>query len=498
MHDRNHLPKGYRLQEYEIERVLGEGGFGITYLAKDTRLKKQIVIKEFLPRDFASRKSDTYQIIPDSGEKRKTYQYFLKKFEEEAILLASIKHLNIVKVTRAFEANNTAYFVMDYIEGESLKSYISSHGTLSEEKVLKIMIPILEGLKEVHKKNFLHRDIAPDNIYIAKNKMPILIDFGAARDLNQDKSHSLASVVKKGYSAPEQYISTSKHTPATDIYAVGAVMLTMISGKVPPEAISRMYNSIIDPIETLLNRYKGKYSQKFLNVIAKAMSLEEKDRFQNVSELQESWLNDVVQSPKVPSKGGMWLKKIMFIFSGVMLGGGYFAYDTYIRKDSKQVKSEDKKEESKKAVLKKEIPKKNVHKKVKVTTKKWNPKIYRGERSYTKNSEHTVKDNYTRLIWQKEDDRQKRTWKEAVNYCKNLSLAGLKWRLPEQEELYSLVDVRKYNPAIDTNYFNVKSDVYWSNTSSEKSYSAWYTDFTYGKDDVFYQNAQYYSLCVSG
>ena len=133
------------------------------------------------------------------------------------------------------------------------------------------------------------------------------------------------------------------------------------------------------------------------------------------------------------------------------------------------------------------------------STKRWNPKIYRGERSYSKNSEHTVKDNYTGLIWQKEDDGQKRTWEEAVSYCNSLSLAGLSWRLPEEEELYYLGDVRKYDPAIDTDYFNVKSSWYWSNTTFENdSSSAWGVNFYDGGDNWDGKTSTCYVLCVSG
>jgi len=134
-----------------------------------------------------------------------------------------------------------------------------------------------------------------------------------------------------------------------------------------------------------------------------------------------------------------------------------------------------------------------------VTPKTWNPKIYRGERSYSKNSTYTVKDNYTGLIWQKEDDGKERTWKEAQKYCNELSLSGLKWRLPEQEELYYLGDVTKYNPAVDKAFFNLKSAYYWSNTSYENdSDSAWGVYFDDGRDGWNYKTRTYYVLCVSG
>jgi len=133
------------------------------------------------------------------------------------------------------------------------------------------------------------------------------------------------------------------------------------------------------------------------------------------------------------------------------------------------------------------------------TKEKWNPKIYKGEGSYSVNSAHTVKDNYTGLIWQKEDDGTKRTWDEAVSYCDALPLAGLKWRLPEQEELYYLGDITKYDPAIDTKYFNVRSSTYWSNTFYEDDSSrAWGVYFRNGDDYWSGKTSTDYVLCVSG
>ena len=143
--------------------------------------------------------------------------------------------------------------------------------------------------------------------------------------------------------------------------------------------------------------------------------------------------------------------------------------------------------------------KKEQNKENKTLAKSWNPKIYRGKRSYSVNSKHTIKDNYTGLIWQREDDGTKRTWKEAINYCNNLSLAGLKWRLPTQKELFYLTDISKYKPAIDTKYFKVKNDFYWSSTPHKKySSNAWGVNFGDGNDYWNYKKGRYYVLCVSG
>ena len=337
----NHLPTGYKTHGYKIIKVLGQGGFGITYLAENIYLKTYVVIKEFLPQEFASRALQTYNVTPNKNKPSKIYKYFKQKFLEEAQILASITHLNIVKVTHFFETNNTAYFVMDYLKGESLKSYITHKKNIDEEKIIQIIIPILEGLKEVHAKNFLHRDIAPDNIYLADNKMPILIDFGAVKNLANKESKSVASVAKKGYSAPEQY-SSVETTPsmATDIYAVAAVMLTMITGEVPPEAINRhlaLTHEEEDPIKVLINQHSDNYSQSFLDSILKAMQIKMKDRFQDVHTFQDALIVRKKKKKKVKSKNhqkkatkkrkrNLLKKGIKLIFIATLVTGSYLIY----------------------------------------------------------------------------------------------------------------------------------------------------------------------------
>ena len=235
----NALPLGHILQnEYKIEQVLGAGGFGITYLARDTNLNYLVVIKEFLPQDMATRDQSRINVTPFTKDTQ-SYSHLLKRFSEEAQLLAKMRHPNIVKVTRFFKANNTAYFVMEYAEGETLKDYLKRNNTLKEEEILSIMMPILEGAKYVHTQGFLHRDIAPDNIYLTKNGMPILIDFGAARDAIAEESKNISSIVKEGYSSPEQYTINNKQNASSDIYALGAVFYRLITGKVPVGATYR-------------------------------------------------------------------------------------------------------------------------------------------------------------------------------------------------------------------------------------------------------------------
>ncbi len=293
----NALSNGQILQnEYEILSVLGQGGFGITYLARDISLKYKVVIKEFLPQDMASRQSDGVTVAAYTKDTQ-SYEHLLKRFSEEAQLLAKMRHPNIVKVIRFFRANNTAYFVMEYAEGETLKAYLARKGTMSEEEILSVMMPILEGTKYIHEQGFLHRDIAPDNIYLKKDGMPILIDFGAARDAIAEESKNISSIVKEGYSAPEQYTVNNKQNASADIYALGAVFYRMITGKVPSGAAHRqtaMLNNDPDPIGDFTETYKGKYSQKLLHAVKKALHIRATDRFSSVSEFQKALLGDAV------------------------------------------------------------------------------------------------------------------------------------------------------------------------------------------------------------
>jgi len=229
------LQEGFILNNtYEIVSILGAGGFGITYKVKDIKLGVYRVIKEYMPNQFASRDNNT--IVTCIPTKEEIFQWGLKRFLDEAKTLSKFNHIAIVKVLGYFEANNTAYFVMEYYDGETLEDYLEKNKNrqFTQDEILSIMMPIIEGLKEVHKIGYLHRDIAPDNIFLRKNSLPVLIDFGASRSAIGKKSQTLSAIVKQGYSPPEQYTATSKQDATTDIYALCAVMYEMITGNKPP------------------------------------------------------------------------------------------------------------------------------------------------------------------------------------------------------------------------------------------------------------------------
>ena len=284
------LKIGTQLYEYTIESVLGVGGFGITYLAEDTNLKKRVVIKEFLPNDIAVRK-DSSIVVPKSANDEENYRWSIKRFLQEAQTLAKFNNPNIVKVNRFFETNNTAYFVMSYEEGEDLEEYMKKEQPpMPQNEIYEIILPILNGLEEVHSNNFLHRDIKPANIFIRANKTPMLIDFGASRFAMGVKSKSLSVVLTEGYAPKEQYSSTSKQGAYTDIYSIGAVLYKMATGNTPPEASSRsdyITDGEDDPYERLSDDYIAPYSDGFKIAVDKALEFRAKDRPQNIEELIE-------------------------------------------------------------------------------------------------------------------------------------------------------------------------------------------------------------------
>jgi len=282
------LPKGSYLEEYVIEKELGAGTFGVTYLATDTNLDKQVVIKEYLPNEIAIRQ-DSVTIMPKSQGDQENFEYGLDSFTKEAKVLAKFNHPNIVKVSRLFHKNGTAYFVMDYEAGEDLQDYIKRHSSFSEEEILSIIMPILDGLRAVHEASFLHRDIKPGNIYIRDNASPMLIDFGASRMAMGIKSKSLSVVLTEGYAPKEQYSSTSKQGAYTDLYAIGAVMYKMATGITPPEASARadaITDDEPDPIVKLQDRDDLNYSDNFKEAVDWALQFSGKNRPQVVVEFQ--------------------------------------------------------------------------------------------------------------------------------------------------------------------------------------------------------------------
>ncbi len=280
------LENGSQIDTYEITSVLGAGGFGITYKGHDHTLHTDVAIKEYLPSDLAMRAQDGSTVIAKTSNAKKDYEYGLKRFMDEARILAKFKEPNIVRVSRYLEANNTAYFVMDYEEGQSLSEYLkSANEPLSEERLKAIIIPILDGLRAVHSQKYLHRDIKPGNIYLRNTGSPVLLDFGAARQALGGHSLSITGVVTPGYGPFEQYNTRGKQGPWTDLYAIGATLYRCVAGRTPAEApnrIAALQEGDADPLQPASKVAKGRYSPKFLAAIDWMLSPNPKDRPQTV------------------------------------------------------------------------------------------------------------------------------------------------------------------------------------------------------------------------
>jgi len=282
----NALPSGYQLHEYAVDKVLGVGGFGITYLGRDTTLNLKVAIKEYLPNELAVRDTNL-NVLPKSSDCEETYYWGLDRFLQEARLLARFNHPNIVRVLRFFEANGTAYMMMQYEEGESLDEKLKkTPAPLDEASLQAVLFPLLDGLKVMHGEGFLHRDIKPGNIYIRRNDgSPVLLDFGAARAQMRGKDQNMTAIVTPGYAPFEQYFTDGCQGPWSDIYAFGAVIYKAITGKAPPEAASRVKNDTMVPA---VEAAKGRYSEKFLRAIDWALQSDEKKRPQTIEDWQRA------------------------------------------------------------------------------------------------------------------------------------------------------------------------------------------------------------------
>ena len=297
------LPAGYGLQGYRLVRLLGVGGFGVTYLAEDVRLGRSVAIKEYLPNEFAVRAGEA--VHPKSRNDQEDFEWGLARFLDEARTLARFRHPNLVQVLDYFEVNQTAYIVMNYEEGESLDRVLEHRGTLSEAQLKRLLLPIVDGLKEVHAAGYLHRDIKPSNVFIRRSdESPVLLDFGSARQALGRKSKSLTAVASAGYSPPEQYESEGEQGPWTDIYALSALCYRAITGTAPMEAPRRMSQLIqrrADPLVQLANERPNGYPHALLVAVDEGLELAPSDRPSSLDRWAEE-LARVELSP-VPERG---------------------------------------------------------------------------------------------------------------------------------------------------------------------------------------------------
>jgi serine/threonine protein kinase len=288
----NGLPPGTWLGEFELTSMVGEGGFGIVYLATDHSLQRRVALKEYMPSALAARTQGS-QVQVRSARHQETFQAGLKSFVNEARLLAQFDHPSLVKVYRFWEANGTAYMVMPFYEGQTLRDLLRSmDGPPDETWLRQLLDPLTEALAVIHAEQCYHRDIAPDNVMMLSGGppnllRPLLLDFGAARRVIGDMTQALTVILKPGYAPVEQYaeIPGLKQGPWTDVYALAAVVYFAITGKTPPPSVGRMLNDTYVP---LAESAAGRYSAGFLQAIDRALQVRPEARTQSIGALREA------------------------------------------------------------------------------------------------------------------------------------------------------------------------------------------------------------------
>jgi serine/threonine protein kinase len=298
----NALPMGTQMGEFEIIDLVGEGGFGIVYLVLDHLLERKVALKEYMPSMIAARITDTHlqktTVALRSEDHREAFETGRRSFVNEARLLAKFDHPALVKVHRFWEANGTAYMVMPYYEGATLRAVLKSRTSPpGEDWIRKVLLPVIEALEVIHRDNCFHRDVAPDNIILLRDESPVLLDFGAARRVVGDMTQAFTVIVKAGFAPIEQYgdMPDTQQGAWTDIYALGAVIHFMITGKAPPPSIGRLMHDSYQPLAMVA---AGRYRDAFLRGVDRCLAVKAEERPQTMTRMREAlgWGTDYVAS----------------------------------------------------------------------------------------------------------------------------------------------------------------------------------------------------------
>ncbi len=309
----NALRAGTHLDEYQVREVLGQGGFGITYLADDIKLNRVVALKEYLPRDFAARTAGS-TVVPNSSADAADYNWGLERFLDEARTLARFDHPHLNKVHRFFEANGTAYLVLEYIDGQTLSHLLTKYPTLPNIHLQRIIREVLSGLAEVHQAGYVHRDIKPSNIMLRSDGSAVLLDFGAARQAVGQRSKSITSILTPGYAPLEQYDTKAEDVgPWSDLYALGMVAYRCVSGLRDadlPDAVtrSRLRRKGGPDLAPAVEVGQGSYDARFLQAIDWALQVNEEDRPQTLTAWREA-LYDSDALDEEESKNGEGLEE---------------------------------------------------------------------------------------------------------------------------------------------------------------------------------------------
>ncbi len=287
--------------QYLIGRVLGKpGGFGITYLGWDIQLKSLVAVKEYIPREVAGRDTDQITVVAHTRQDEEAFEYGLNQFLQEARTMAKFDHPNLVRIRSFFRQNGTAYLVMDYYQGLTLAEYVALQGgRLAQQTAVDIMMPVMDGVREIHDNGFLHRDVKPQNIYLTETGRPILLDFGAARASLTERS--LSVVMTPGYAPPEQYHRKGEQGPWTDIYACAATLYYLVSGVTPLDGTERAISDDLEPLEKL-----AAVTPQFTAAVRQAMAVNYKERPQNIRQFQTllTFGSGTPVPPPIPTTAG--------------------------------------------------------------------------------------------------------------------------------------------------------------------------------------------------
>lgn len=284
------LPENFMINGYRLLGSIGEGGFGVTYLAEDKLLKRRVVIKENFPHSLCQRHCSTLHVVRQEHSTQEDCEWAMNNFLREVRLLASLDHPNIVKIYTYFEALNTAYYVTEYIDGKSLADVVLDYKKhlhhLPQDDLYSLMVRVLDALDYLHSRNILHLDIKPDNILVTRTGRPVIIDMGAARERNSDPSGAV--VESPGYSPPEQGENNGNLGPWTDLYAFAATLYYLLTGIALPPGRQRLLYDTLDPLASL-PALSSVYHPKLLAGIDKALSPSIEGRYRNAGE----WMADL-------------------------------------------------------------------------------------------------------------------------------------------------------------------------------------------------------------
>ena len=276
------LAPGHQLyNRYSIQKVLGQGGFGITYLAFDQKLEQEVCIKELFVSGNSTRGAN--MTVQSQGNSDFSFSDFVDRFLQEARQLARFQHPNIVRVIDIFQENDTAYTVMEFVNGETLKERIQRTGALEEKEAMHLIKQLLDAVEVIHAKGMLHRDIKPENILISPEGRIVLIDFGSAREFAEGKASHQTVLITSGYAPPEQYSEHAKRGPFTDIYALGATLYYLLTGQKPAASTERSLEELLAP-----QQLNFKLTNTISSAILKAMELKPDSRFQSIGEMREA------------------------------------------------------------------------------------------------------------------------------------------------------------------------------------------------------------------